>query len=338
MRPSAIKKAIERCFASGLVPFIKGSPGIGKSAIIRQIAKEAKLLVIDLRLGQCDPTDLLGFPNIEGGRSVYHPPKDIPIVGDKIPEGYNGWLLFLDEMNTAPKAVQAAAYKLLDGMVGQTKLHPQVYIAAAGNLDTDGAITTTMSSATMSRIVHMVLEPHFPEWEEWAIASGIDYRVLGYLNFKKEMFHKFNPQNLRETFPCPRTWDFSSKYIKGLPTDSGKDQPVLAGIIGSGAAQEFLAFCDVFGEVHSLEEIIANPENITVPTRADIRFAYAGLIASSINVDNADQLMKFVNRLPSEFQIVTLSSAFKAKPAIVGVQAVSDWVSRYASDAGKGML
>jgi hypothetical protein len=52
---------------------------------------------------------LLGFPNIENGRSVYHPPKDIPIVGDKVPEGYNGWLLFLDEMNTAPKAVQAAA-------------------------------------------------------------------------------------------------------------------------------------------------------------------------------------------------------------------------------------
>lgn len=109
MKPSSLKRAIERAFAAGLVPFVRSSPGLGKSAIIRQIAQEHNLKVLDLRLGQCDMTDLLGFPNIENGRSVYHPPKDIPIEGDEIPHGYNGWLLFLDEMNTAPKAVQAAA-------------------------------------------------------------------------------------------------------------------------------------------------------------------------------------------------------------------------------------
>ena len=338
MRPSAIKRAIERAFAAGLVPFIKGSPGIGKSAIIRQIAKEAKLLVIDLRLGQCDPTDLLGFPNIENGRSVYHPPKDIPIVGDKVPEGYNGWLLFLDEMNTAPKAVQAAAYKLLDRMVGQTKLHPQVYIAAAGNKDTDGAITATMSSATLSRIVNLELDVNYNDWEIWALANNIDHRIIGFLHFKKEAFHKFDPKNLREPFPCPRTWDFTNRAINGLEVDIKSDLGLLSGIIGKGTAREFIEYCAVYGEIATLAEILANPEGVTIKDQPDIKYAYAGFAASSITVDNATQMMKFINRLPVEFQIVALSNAFKAKPMISAVPEVMDWVTRYANDSGEGML
>lgn len=338
MRPSAIKKAIERAFAAGLVPFIKGSPGIGKSAIIRQIAKEAKLWVIDLRLGQCDPTDLLGFPNIENGRSVYHPPKDIPIVGDKVPEGYNGWLLFLDEMNTAPKAVQAAAYKLLDRMVGQTKLHPQVYIAAAGNKDTDGAITTTMSSATLSRIVNLELDVNYNDWEIWALANNMDHRIIGFLHFKKEAFHKFDPKNLREPFPCPRTWDFTNRAINGLEVDIKNDLGLLSGIIGKGTAREFIEYCAVYGEIATLAEILANPEGVTIKDQPDIKYAYAGFAASSITVDNASQMMKFINRLPVEFQIVALSNAFKAKPMISAVSEVMDWVTRYANDSGEGML
>ncbi len=338
MRPLALKKAIQRAFAAGLVPFVKGSPGIGKSAIIRQIADEAKLIVIDLRLGQCDPTDLLGFPNIEDGRSVYHPPKDIPIVGDKVPEGYNGWLLFLDEMNTAPKAVQAAAYKLLDRMVGQTKLHPQVYIAAAGNKDTDGAITTTMSSATMSRILHLELDANFDDFERWALSNGMDHRILGFLKFKPEAFHKFDPKNLREPFSCPRTWDFTNRVINGLDVSMEGDLEVMAGLIGKGTAREFIEYCAVYGEISYIQQILDNPESVVIKDRPDIKYAYAGYVASHINGENAAQLMKFILRLPVEFQIVTLSNAFKAKPIIVQVPEVQDWIMKYAAESGEGML
>ena len=92
-----------------LVPLIKGSPAIGKSAIVHAIADQYKLKVIDLRLSQCDPTDLLGFPSIMGDRAGYVPMETFPIEGDAIPEGYNGWLLFLDELTSALPAVQVAA-------------------------------------------------------------------------------------------------------------------------------------------------------------------------------------------------------------------------------------
>lgn len=92
-----------------LVPMLDGSPGIGKSQISHQIARDYNLKVIDVRLSQCDPTDLLGFPQIIGNRAGYVPMETFPIEGDKIPEGYVGWLLFLDEFNAASPAVQAAA-------------------------------------------------------------------------------------------------------------------------------------------------------------------------------------------------------------------------------------
>ena len=86
-----------------------GSPAIGKSAIVHQFASKFNLKLIDMRLGQCDPTDLLGFPRITGDRSGYVPLEDFPLEGDKTPDGYAGWMLFLDELTSAPPAVQGPA-------------------------------------------------------------------------------------------------------------------------------------------------------------------------------------------------------------------------------------
>ena len=107
------------CFQSQLTPFLKGSPGIGKSDIYKQIAKRYQLKLIDVRLSQCDPTDLAGFPFLNGDKASYKPMDTFPLESDPIPAGYKGWLILLDEINSAALAVQAASYKLtLDRMVG----------------------------------------------------------------------------------------------------------------------------------------------------------------------------------------------------------------------------
>ena len=93
MNAKALQESIVTILAAGLVPMIAGSPGIGKSDIIRWIAKQFKLWVIDLRLSQCDPTDLCGFPTHDGQRMGYAPPKHFPLQGlDEPPAGYDGWL------------------------------------------------------------------------------------------------------------------------------------------------------------------------------------------------------------------------------------------------------
>ena len=90
------KEAIIQCFKAGLVPMLVSSPGQSKSSLIKEIAQENNKLVIDLRLSQCDPTDLLGMPCIVNGIASYKPFNTFPIKGDKLPEGYTGWILLLN--------------------------------------------------------------------------------------------------------------------------------------------------------------------------------------------------------------------------------------------------
>lgn len=109
IKVSQAKSLIETTLKSNLVPFLVGSPGVGKSAIIKDIANKYSLKVIDIRLSQCDPVDLNGFPNLEGKKATYRPMDIFPLESDSIPDGYAGWLLFLDEFNSAPMSVQASA-------------------------------------------------------------------------------------------------------------------------------------------------------------------------------------------------------------------------------------
>ena len=103
------KVNIIRCIKVGLVPFIQSSPGIGKSSIVKQIAKEFNLKLIDHRLSTSSPEDLLGLPHFEEGKAVFSPFRDIfPLEDSSIPEGKDGFLLFFDEFNSAPRSIQAA--------------------------------------------------------------------------------------------------------------------------------------------------------------------------------------------------------------------------------------
>jgi hypothetical protein len=252
-----------------LVAMVKGSPGTGKSAIIKQLAEEYGLLVIDLRLSQCDPTDLLGFPNINDEKTLasYIPMSTFPTEDWTVPKGYNGWLLFLDEMNSADRGVQKAAYKLvLDKMVGEFKLHPRCAIVGAGNLDTDGAIVEEQSTAMQSRLIHINLAVENDPWLRWASRFGIDHRITDYIKFKPGNLYNFNPdKNNEDTYACFRTWEFVHDLLtKGqLDITSDAAVPLLAGTIGEGVAIEFVAFVELYKDLPSN---VRNKGNVLSPS------------------------------------------------------------------------
>ena len=110
---SQAKSLLVKAMKVKLVPLLVGSPGLGKSQIYQQIADDHNLLLIDLRLGQCDITDLNGFPKIEGDKAGYVPMDTFPIEGDPIPEGYSGWMLLFDELTSALPSLQASSYKII---------------------------------------------------------------------------------------------------------------------------------------------------------------------------------------------------------------------------------
>ena len=311
-----------------LVPMLEGSPGTGKSQIIHQIAKNYGLKVIDLRLSQCDPTDICGFPTITGERAGYRPMETFPIEGDPIPEGYNGWLLFLDEFNSASLAVQAASYKVvLDRMVGQYHLHKNVAIVCAGNKESDNAIVNPMSTALQSRLAHLELVVDPKEWVSWASENQLDHRITSYINFKPGNLYTFKPDHVDKTYACPRTWEFADRVLKVAELGHDDCLPMLAGTISEGVAREFLGFCKIFRDLPKIESIIASPNAIQVPVEPSICYAITGALAHHASMENFDKLMQFIERMPLEFQVICLREAIHRTKPLTGHPSVQKWIA-----------
>lgn len=338
LKPSQITDFLRGVLKAGLVPYIHGSPGVGKSDIIRAIADYFNLKLIDFRLSQCDPTDLNGFPVMNNGRSTYAPNESFPIEGDKLPvkpDGtpYDGWLLFFDELSSASHAVQAAAYKiLLDRQVGDKNLHERVMMAGAGNKETDNAIVNTMSTALQSRLVHAVMEHDNKDWQVWAAGAGIDTRITAFLEFKPHQLYTFDPEHSDLTFACPRTWAFTDKLLKqfDLKQSPSIAKAALAGSLGQGTAHEFAAFCELFGKIPKISDIVANPMGIPVPEENGHRYALAGSIAAHIDSKTAGPLFDYLNRMSVEYQIVALRSAIRRDMTIAQNPNILSWAVKNA--------
>ena len=326
---------VTSCVEAGLVPYLAGSPAIGKSAIAKKVAKAGNLLLIDMRLSQCDPTDLNGFPRMDGDKATYLPMDTFPLSADALPmddagKPMNGWLLFFDELPAASKAVQAAAYKiLLDRMVGKYHLHENVYMMAAGNLTTDNAVAFELSTALRSRMIHAQLEANIQDWLAWATdpsQGDIHHYVTSFLNFKSGSLYNFDPDSPISTYASPRTWEFASKLLKGgCDPTTPEGYALMMGTIGI-TASEFQAFVKNFGNIPLLTDIVANPMTVDVPTAPGTLYALCGSMSAWFDMQNGDKLFQYTSRLPQEYQVITLRDALKRNPNVRNIPAMRTWI------------
>lgn len=314
--PKVAEQMLKHCLNAGVVPFIQSMPGLGKSSIVKKIAKQAGFKVIDVRLSTCDVTDLTGLPKLSDTEAKFVPFNQFPVESTPIPEGYKGWILFLDEFNSAPRAVLAAAYKLvLDRQVGLYNLHPKVYIICAGNRAEDNAITNEIGSALISRVVHIGMEPDRQDWLDAVGYAEYDYRILAFLEYNSDFFIKWNPEaESEEAFACPRSWEFVNKLLKSSNGLNNAVRACILGSIGSEAGSMFLAFCDVFNEIPKIEDILSNPENTPLPNRPDLVFATTSALMQAVDKTNFNNALTYLKRLNQQSVMnLFLSAVWKQK-------------------------
>jgi len=333
-----LQEALVKDLTVGLTPMVASSPGMGKSDIIRYVAKKFQLKVIDLRVSQCEPVDMQGYPGVildknNMRRMTFHTPEYFPLEADAIPEGYEGWLLFLDEFNSGTKQAEAAAYKIiLDKAVYSHKLHPRCRIAAAGNLTTDRAIVNTQSTATTSRLNHYRMRIDHNVWIDWANGHNIDHRIISLIKFKPELLHKFNPGSNELTFPCPRTWEFASKVIMTEDKIDRLTTIRLAGTVGEGAAVELTTYSEIYQNLPTIEQIISNPKSgWKVPNEPSEQYAVTTMLAHNCTENNIDQIIVAINRLPLDFQVITFKDIYKRCPLLKGHPSIKEWIAKNSS-------
>lgn len=242
LKISECKPIIRKAVNKKRPVFIWGPPGSGKSDMVDQVANEFdNSLVIDMRMALMDPTDIKGVPYYSSNDNTmkWAPPAELPNA--ETAKEYEIIFLFLDELNSAPPAVQAAAYQLvLNRKVGSYHLPDNVVIIAAGNRLGDKGVTYRMPSPLANRFLHIELRVDFDDWEMWAIDNAIHPQVVGYLKqFKGDLFN-FDPTMHDRAFATPRTWAFVSDMIDDDMSESANTDMV-SGLVSEGIAIKFMS-------------------------------------------------------------------------------------------------
>jgi hypothetical protein len=252
------RKSLLRAFDKQRPVFLWGPPGIGKSELVEGITKELGGLMIDLRLGQMEPTDIRGIPfyNKEKNIMEYAPPGDLP--DEATAAQYPVVVLFLDEMNSAPASVQSAAYQLiLNRRVGKYKLPDNVVMVAAGNRESDKGVTYRMPTPLANRFVHQEMRVDFPSWQEWAVNANIHKDVVGYLSFAKQDLYDFDAKSASRAFATPRSWSFVSQLLEDESMDDDTAMNLIAGTVGEGLAVKFMSHRKIAGRMPKPEDILS---------------------------------------------------------------------------------
>ena len=251
--PKSAKRSIAKAIQKHRPVFLWGPPGIGKSELVAQIGADTNREVIDVRLALWEPTDIKGIPyyNSDMGTMVWAPPAELPTNADSTA------IIFLDELNSAPPAVQAAAYQLiLNRRVGTYKLPDGVDIVAAGNREGDRGVTYRMPAPLANRFVHLEMKVDFDDWQDWATLNKVHPEVVGYCGFAKQDLYDFDPKSSSKAFATPRSWSFVSELLEDDDTDNETLTNLISGAIGDGLAVKFMAHRKIAGKLPKASDIV----------------------------------------------------------------------------------
>jgi hypothetical protein len=319
MKHSQLLKAIPRLIDKRRACFLHGKPGVGKSDLIRQIGSNMGMEVRDVRLSMLDPVDLKGFPTISKDKKqmTWLPADFLPTEGKGI--------LFLDELNNAPQAVQAPAYQLvLDRKLGDYELPPGWAVIAAGNYSSDRSIVHTMPAALSNRFVHLDFDVNADDWNDWAMVSGIHLDVRAFIRFRPNLLHHFDAASNPRAFPSPRSWAFVNDIYKDEHSPDVEFE-LIKGTVGEGAAAEFSGFTRLLKDLPTVDQVMLDPEGTQVPENPGAMYAISLAVEAKTEKGNIDKVMKYITRLPLEFQVLFMRAVLRRDKKLTATKAFMDW-------------
>lgn len=281
---------------------VHGASGIGKTEGIEQAAERHSATLITICVSQWESVDFRGIPDIQLGSTVWNMPATLPFKGNpRFNEDDGIIIVFFDEVNQGDPSVLSVLYQLLQSRrAGEHILMDNVRIICAQNRGMDKGLGVKMPMPLNNRMTHVELLADVKPWSVWANRKGLPATLIGFLNFRSELFHTFDPNDPHPDFATPRSWvraaeDFADKT---LPDDVR--QAAISGDVGEGPMTELFAFERIMDSIVPIEQIIADPTGVPVSDELDVQWAMSVHVAGHMSKTNADQLSKFLNRLDTE--------------------------------------
>ncbi len=307
--------------------FIHGSPGIGKSYIVAEVAKKHGFELVDVRLSQMDPVDLRGVPAIRDEQTVWMSPVFFP------KDTESSGILFLDELNSAPPSVQAAIYQLvLNRKMGEYELPRGWRIICAGNRISDRGVVFRLPTPLANRMVHLSVEARFEDFKLFAIREGLHSFVIGFLGFRPDLLtsESVSEDDSNPAFATPRSYHMLSNVLK-TSNDTSRIAPIIYGLIGYGAGIEFLSYVKVYEKLPDVQAIYRG-EYPTIDKR-EPALLYA-LVSAMVELyrggDEASKhLFGFAQILPTEFGVMLIKDAIVKDASIAVCGEFDEWIEKY---------
>lgn len=307
--------------ARGTSCFLWGPPGIGKTQMMEQVAKEINAVCAVYLTATMDPTDIVGVPHPVDGFTDFLPPKDFL----RICEGaeYSGPMVALfDDMPACDDKVYAALLRLFQQReVGGYKIRDNVLLVATGNRAEDRAGAQELITPLANRFVHFLLRVDNDEWRHWAIKNGIVEEVVAFIRAKGDRLHQFDATAGFVAFPTPRSVAKASDLIKAIGMKNTPDLKLaLCGCCGEAWSTEFVQFQKVRDQLVPAAEIVKNPTKVKVPDRTAIDVSFATItglcyyLRQNPTVKNICNALTYTKRLPH-----TEMSILLAKDIIIDI-------------------
>ena len=307
---------------SAMIPpvMIWGAPGLGKSTVVRELAQELGVGFIDVRLAQREPVDMRGLPVPEGDSVRWLVSSEWPRDPDS-----RGIIMF-DELTAADRTLQVASYEfILDRRLGDLYRVPRGwYVLAAGNRVEDRAVACAMSSALANRFLHVEVKPDVGSFVTWAVEKHLHPAVINFIRYRPSLLFSQQDIDLQRGWPSPRSWERVSTMLK-IADATGHRHMLsysIPGLVGEGAAAEFIAFYKSMFALQSkcdLREMLISGEDIPMPQRPDLIYACCSAICYHLEVETDDDnlakmvrsFLKFSINLSSDYAMMMIGDVLK---------------------------
>ncbi|MEU6281697.1 AAA family ATPase [Streptomyces sp. NPDC047028] len=304
-RPDTQLEALTLAVAADLPVLLWGEPGIGKTAALTQLAAALNLPLTTVIASVHEPSDFSGLPVVGDDPAAQGVPMAPPDWAVRLERAGRG-LLFLDELSTAPPAVQAALLRLvLERRIGSLKLPPGVRIVAAANPRSSAADGWELSPPLANRFVHLQwTHDHdvvvrglggtwpratLPALNPARLTAAVDRArraVCGFLTARPPLVHRLPSGETRRggAWPSPRSWEMTLRLI-AFATAAGSSRDVLSllvrGTVGDGPGLELLASLDRL-DLPDPELLLADPAHAVLPERGDLRQAALDAVVDAV--------------------------------------------------------
>jgi AAA domain (dynein-related subfamily) len=304
---ASVRMALAVAMRSQVPVLLWGGAGLGKSSAVREIAAAAGLPCETVIASIREPSDFAGLPVVtEGGQSVRFAP---PSWAERLVTAGRG-VLFLDEISTAPPAVQAALLRVvLERTVGDIALPDGVSVVAAANPPEQAADGWDLSPPLANRFCHLDWELDAREWADGILGgftipvvpevdAGVWRQRLGAMRAAVSGFVISRPQFLHahpgneaaagRAWPSPRSWEMAARLLAFCDA-AAIEEPVpallLAGTVGPAVAAEFLAWRDDL-QLPDAESVLRDPTSFVLPARGDRAYAALAMLTAAVIANN----------------------------------------------------